>query len=67
MHNSTGSLDAQANLEEWADGSFSTLAILTTHLSSIGGLTLLTGLLQTYAVVVLAGTTRPICFYSDLG
>jgi hypothetical protein len=37
---------------------FSTIAILTTHLTSIGGPALVTGARQIYEVIALAGTAR---------
>jgi hypothetical protein len=49
----------QINLKEGTDeSSFSTLAVLTTHHTSIGGPPLVRGPLQTYAVVALEGTAR---------
>ena len=48
----------QINLDEGNESSFSTQAILTTHLTSIGGPNLVKGPLQTYEVVALEGTAR---------
>ena len=52
----------QINLDEGNESSFSTQAILTTHLTSIGGPNLVKGPLQTYEVVALEGTARLVEF-----
>jgi hypothetical protein len=52
----------QINLGEGNESAFSTLAILTTHVTSIGGPRLIEGPLQTYEVVVLEGTARLVAF-----
>ena len=44
------------------ESAFSTLAILTTHLTSIGGSPLTEGPLQTYEVMVLEGTAKSVNF-----
>jgi hypothetical protein len=46
----------QINLPDGNESPFSTLAILTTHHTSIGGPRLVEGPLQTYEVVTLQGT-----------
>lgn len=51
----------QINLNE-GESPLSTLAILTTHLTSIGGPSLVEGQLQTYEVVALEGTARLVQF-----
>ena len=50
------------NLGAGKESAFSTLAILTTHLTSIGGPPLTEGPLQTYEVVELEGTARHVEF-----
>jgi hypothetical protein len=52
----------QINLGEGNESAFSTLAILTTHVTSIGGPRLIEGPLQTYEVVMLEGTARLVAF-----
>jgi hypothetical protein len=52
----------QINLNEGTESSLSTLAILTTHLTSIGGPSLVEGQLQTYEAVALEGTARLVEF-----
>jgi hypothetical protein len=52
----------QINLDEGNESAFSTLAILTTHRTSIGGPRLVKGPLQTYEVVALEGTARLVTF-----
>lgn len=52
----------EINLNEESERSLSTVAILTTHLTSIGGPRLVEGQLQTYEVVALEGTARLVAF-----
>jgi hypothetical protein len=52
----------QINLKGETESPLSTLAILTTHLTSIGGPGLVEGPLQTYEVVALEGTARLVDF-----
>jgi hypothetical protein len=52
----------QINLKGETESLLSTLAILTTHLTSIGGPGLVEGPLQTYEVVALEGTARLVDF-----
>jgi hypothetical protein len=52
----------QINLKGETESPLSTLAILTTHLISIGGPGLVEGPLQTYEVVALEGTARLVDF-----
>jgi hypothetical protein len=52
----------QINLGEGNESSLSTLAILTTHRTSIGGPGLVEGQLQTYEAVALEGTASLVAF-----
>jgi hypothetical protein len=52
----------QINLDEGNESPLSTLAILTTHRTSIGGPGLVEGQLQTYEAVELEGTARLVAF-----
>jgi hypothetical protein len=52
----------EVNLEDGAARSISTLAILITHHTTIGGPNLVKGPLQTYEVVALEGTARFLIF-----
>ena len=52
----------QINLDESNESPLSTLAILTTHRTSIGGPGLVEGQLQTYEAVALEGTARLVAF-----
>jgi hypothetical protein len=52
----------QINLDESNESPLSTLAILTTHRTSIGGPGLVEGQLQTYEAAALEGTARLVAF-----
>ena len=52
----------EINLNEGNESPLSTLAILTTHRTSIGGPGLVEGQLQTYEVVALEGTASLVAF-----
>ena len=52
----------QIDLDESKESPLSTLAILTTHRTSIGGPALVEGQLQTYDAVALEGTARLVAF-----
>lgn len=52
----------QINLDVGNEGPLSTLTVLTTHRTSIGGPGLVEGQLQTYESVALEGTARLVAF-----
>lgn len=63
LHTLTATLVVpQVNLSEANESPLTTVAILTTHRTSIGGLGLVEGQLQTYEVVALEGTARLVEF-----
>jgi hypothetical protein len=50
------------NLEDGRDTPFTTFAMLTRHLTSIGGPNLVTGQLQEYELIPLHGTAQAVMF-----